>query len=74
MKYYSQKDVARRIKQVRMSAGMTQSELAEELDVTENNIYRLESGKSGYTVDRLVEIAQILIKILCPKCLGLNYE
>ena len=40
---------------------MTQSRLAEELDYTnERQLQRIENGETGCTVDKLMEIAQIL--------------
>lgn len=60
LEYYNQHDVGERIKLVRVKAGLTQSELAERIDASVSQIYRIENGKSGHTVDKLVEIAQIL--------------
>ena len=58
MQYYDKKAVGERIKVIRLRNGMTQSRLAEELDYTsERQLQRIESGE---TVDKLMELAQIL--------------
>lgn len=70
MKYYNQQEVAQRIKRARIVAGLTQKKLAEILNLTENSIYRMESGKWGHSVDRLVETAQVLQTSLDHLLLG----
>ena len=61
MQYYDKLVVGNRIKQMRKQRNMTQSRLAEVLDYTnERQLQRIENGETGCTVDKLMEIAQIL--------------
>lgn len=61
MQYYDKVVVGNRIKQVRKQQRMTQSKLAECLDyVNERQLQRIENGKTGCSVDKIMEIAQIL--------------
>ncbi len=61
MQYYDKKAVGERIKKIRLSTGMTQCRLAEELDYTsERQLQRIESGETSCSVDKLMELAQIL--------------
>lgn len=61
MQYYDKKTVGKRIQQMRKSRNMTQSVLAERLDYTkERQLQRIESGETACSVDKLMEIAQIL--------------
>lgn len=61
MQYYDKTIVGNRIKQIRKQKNMTQSKLAEFLDYTnERQLQRIENGETGCTVDKLMEIAQIL--------------
>lgn len=53
--------VGDRIKQIRKQRNMTQSKLAECLDyANERQLQRIERGETGCSVDKLMEIAQIL--------------
>lgn len=50
-----------RIKQIRKQRNMTQSMLAEYLDYSnERQLQRIENGETGCSIDKLMEIAQIL--------------
>lgn len=61
MQYYDKKAVGERIKTIRLRSNMTQSRLAEELDYTsERQLQRIESGETSCSVDKLMELAQIL--------------
>lgn len=61
MQYYEKKAVGERIKKIRQSRGLTQCRLAEELDYTsERQLQRIESGATSCSVDKLMELAQIL--------------
>lgn len=61
MQYYDKKAVGERIKQMRMRSNMTQCQLAECLDYTnERQLQRIENGKTSCSVDKLMEISQIL--------------
>lgn len=54
------RDIAKNIKQLRVSKNMTQDELAEELFVTRQTVSNYENGKSRPDVDMLVRIAEVL--------------
>lgn len=61
MLYYDKNVVGVRIKDTRRKRGMTQGSLAERLDyVTERQLQRIENGETSCSVDKLMEIAQIL--------------
>lgn len=61
MQYYDKIVVGNRIKIIRKQRNMTQSKLAECLDyANERQIQRIENGETGCSVDKLMEIAQIL--------------
>jgi transcriptional regulator with XRE-family HTH domain len=53
-------ELGRQIKQERESAGLTQAELASQLDVSRQMISRYEAGHDAPAVDVLVEIARVL--------------
>ncbi len=59
MKYYYS-FIGRNVQNARKAVGMTQEELARELDVSLSMISRLETGRTMVSVERLMEIAQIL--------------
>lgn len=61
MKYYDKHEVGARIKKTRRIRGFTQNELAERLDyATERQLQRIENGETACSVDKLMEIAQLL--------------
>lgn len=61
MQYYDKILVGSRIKKIRKRRNMTQSKLAEVLDYTsERQLQRIENGETGCTIDKLMEIVQIL--------------
>lgn len=61
VQYYDKKAVGSRIKQQRKSRNMTQSDLAIRLDyANERQLQRIESGETACSVDKLMEISQIL--------------
>lgn len=61
MQYYDKKDVGERIKVLRKKKHLTQSELSECLDYTnERQLQRIESGETACSVDKLMEVAQVL--------------
>lgn len=61
VQYYDKKAVGARIKKIRKSRNITQSKLSEYLDYTsERQLQRIESGETACSVDKLMEIAQIL--------------
>ncbi len=52
--------IGRNVKKARKAAGMTQEDLAWTLDVSLSTISRLECGRTMVSIERLMEIAQIL--------------
>jgi transcriptional regulator with XRE-family HTH domain len=53
-------ELGRQIKQERESAGLTQADLASQLDLSRQMIGRYEAGHDAPAVDVLIEIARIL--------------
>lgn len=53
-------ELGRQIKQERESAGLTQADLANQLDVSRQMVSRYEAGHDAPAVDVLVEMARIL--------------
>ena len=61
MQYYDKYDVGKRIRMLRKNKHLTQSELSSCLDYTnERQLQRIESGESACSVDKLMEVAQVL--------------
>lgn len=61
MQYYDKEVVGGRIQKMRKRNHMTQNQLAERLDyVNERQLQRIENGKTACSVDKLMEISQIL--------------
>ncbi len=61
MQYYDKKAVGNRLKEMRKRKGLTQAELAARLDYSsERQLQRIENGETSCSVDKLMEIAQIL--------------
>ena len=67
-------DLGRKIRQERDSAGMTQAELAKQLNVSRQMIGRYEAGEDAPAVDVLVEIARILDISFNVKGIQLRFE
>lgn len=61
VQYYDKVAVGARIKQLRRDKKLTQSKLSECLDYTnERQLQRIENGETACSIDKLMEIAQIL--------------
>lgn len=61
MQYYDKKAVGARLKETRRRQGLTQAELAARLDYSsERQLQRIENGETSCSVDKLMELAQIL--------------
>ena len=61
MQYYDKKAVGARLKEMRRIKGLTQAELAARLDYSsERQLQRIENEETSCSVDKLMEIAQIL--------------
>lgn len=54
--YVDHKEVGLRIKKLRNQNGVTQEQLAEQLNITTNFLYRIESGNRAASLDLLVEM------------------
>jgi len=61
VQYYDKEAVGSRIQQMRKRNHMTQNQLAERLDyANERQLQRIENGKTACSVDKLMEISQVL--------------
>ena len=61
MQYYNKKTVGVRIRQLRKDKCLTQSSMSELLEYTnERQLQRIESGETSCSIEKLMEIAQIL--------------
>lgn len=58
MKYYNQQELGKRIKCVREVAGLKQTELAEEMNISNDMLSRIENGKSTCAPDHLMYLCQ----------------
>lgn len=56
--YYNVEASARRIKELRISKGLTQSEAAEKMGFSLSGYRKLEQGKNGGSVDSLIVVAE----------------
>lgn len=54
------KNIGLRIKEARESAGYTQEKLAEKVDVSVQHLAKLEGGRVGISVPKLVQLCQVL--------------
>ena len=55
--YYRQKESGKRIKELRSNIGLTQEQLANQLNISVSNMGKVEIGYSGISIDLLIEIA-----------------
>ncbi|MGO1543615.1 MAG: helix-turn-helix transcriptional regulator [Gulosibacter sp.] len=53
-------DIGLAIQQARLSRGLSQSDLAKELDVSQSAISEIESGKATIYLRRILEIARLI--------------
>lgn len=58
MKYYNQKEVGKRIRDMRIEAGIKQIDLAEEMNISNDMLSRIENGKSTCAPDHLMYLCQ----------------
>ena len=58
MKYYDQKEVGKRIRNMRIEAGIKQVNLAEEMNISNDMLSRIENGKSICAPDHLMYLCQ----------------
>lgn len=56
--YYDQKESGKRIANLRKEKGLTQEQLAEQLNLAAHSLGNIERGSRGISIDLLVELAQ----------------
>jgi transcriptional regulator with XRE-family HTH domain len=62
--YYDTKQCGRRIKEARRRKGYTQAQLSFLSGMEENSMARIECGIKGTSIDRIMQISEILDRIL----------
>lgn len=58
MKYYDQKEVGKKIRNMRKEAGIKQIDLADEMNISNDMLSRIENGKSTCAPDHLMYLCQ----------------
>ena len=54
---YNMKESGKRIQELRRDRGMTQTQLAEYVGISSDNLGRIERGPQGVSIDLLIELA-----------------
>lgn len=54
---YNMKESGKRIQELRRDRGMTQTQLAEYVGISSDNLGRIERGQQGVSIDLLIELA-----------------
>lgn len=54
---YNMKESGKRIQELRRNRGMTQTQLAEYVGISSDNLGRIERGQQGVSIDLLIELA-----------------
>ena len=54
---YTMKESGKRIQELRRDRGMTQTQLAEYVGISSDNLGRIERGQQGVSIDLLIELA-----------------
>lgn len=54
---YNMKESGKRIQELRRDRGMTQTQLAEYVGISSDNLGRIERGRQGVSIDLLIELA-----------------
>lgn len=54
---YNMKESGKRIQELRRDCGMTQTQLAEYVGISSDNLGRIERGQQGVSIDLLIELA-----------------
>lgn len=54
---YNMKESGKRIQELRRDRGMTQTQLAEYVGISSDNLDRIERGQQGVSIDLLIELA-----------------
>ena len=55
--HYNMKESGKRIQELRRDRGMTQTQLAEYVGISSDNLGRIERGQQGVSIDLLIELA-----------------
>lgn len=55
--YYDMKESGKRIRRLRMEAGLTQEQLADKLNISWSMLSKIEIGNKGVSIDLLIEMA-----------------
>lgn len=55
--YFNQVEFGKRIRDERAKLGMTQEELADDLNISHGHLNKIEKGKEGCSIDLLLELA-----------------
>ena len=55
--YFNQVEFGKRIRNEREKLGMTQEELADDLNISHGHLNKIEKGKEGCSIDLLLELA-----------------
>lgn len=63
--------IGKRVKMQRISAKVSQTELAKELGVTQTHLSNIENGRAGLTIPNLIKLHQILE---CPISVDIEGE
>jgi transcriptional regulator with XRE-family HTH domain len=56
----SKEEIGRRLRTIRLERGLSQTELADKLGVTQPNISAVEIGRRGITIQQLVKLCRVL--------------
>ena len=54
---YNMKESGKRVQELRRDRGMTQTQLAEYVGISSDNLGRIERGQQGVSIDLLIELA-----------------
>ena len=55
--YFNQVEFGKRIRDERAKLGMTQEELADDLNISHGHLNKIEKGKEGCSIDLLLELS-----------------
>ena len=58
---YNMKESGKRIQELRKDRGMTQTQLAEYVGISSDNLGRIERGQQGVSIDLLIELADFFV-------------
>lgn len=56
----SKRSIGERVRSLRMQIGLTQLELAEQLDMSQSNLSEMERGMRGLTLQQLIKVSRLL--------------